>query len=77
MASALNERYQPRPNPVHRRGGFPTSTPRKEEPDISLSSQRVSNSQDEIDNLKHINIINVNNLVGTEAYGKVLAFGRL
>ena len=67
----------PSPVPQKRKfPSFPVPIPRKEEHAIHLPSQRVSAYQDEIVHLNNFNIINVNNLVGTEIYGKVLAFGR-
>ena len=65
-----------RSSPAHRRGSFSAPTPRKEERAINLPSQRVSASQDKTVHLNNFNTINVNNLAGTEIYGKVLAFGR-
>ena len=52
-------------------------TPKKEECAINLPSQRVSAYQDKIVHLNNFNIINVNNLVGTEIYGKSVSIWQI
>ena len=63
------------PAQFHRRGSFPAPNSRKRTC-YKLALPEASAYQDKIVHLNTFNIINVSNLVGTDIYGKVLAFGR-
>ena len=76
MTEGLGHAHMPQAQ-FHRRGSFLAPTPRKEECAINLPSQRVSAYQDKIVHLNNFNIINVNNLVGTEIYGKSVSIWQI
>ena len=71
----LGHAHMPQPSSTEEEVSRPP-TPGKEERAINLPSLRARAYQDKIVHLNNFNIINVNNLVGTDIYGKVVAFGR-